>query len=73
MAKQSDRAAGAEPGRKGARDVSAEVFTAFLQTLEREQVDAALIQRLRQVLVEEKTFSERALRTAVFGEGPARD
>ncbi len=56
-----------------ARDVSAEVFEAFLEALEREKVDAAVIQRLRQVLVEEKTFSERALRAAVFGEGPARD
>jgi hypothetical protein len=73
MAKQDDRAAGVEAGGAGARDVSAEVFAAFLQTLEREQVDAAVVRRLRQALVEEKTLSERALRSALFGEGPARD
>lgn len=73
MAKQDSRASGAEASREVARDVSAEVFTAFLQALEHEHVDAAVVQRLRQALVEDKTFSERALRTAVFGEGPARD
>lgn len=73
MGKQSDRAAGEESGWAGARDVSAEVFTAFLQALGREQVDPGVVQRLRQALVEKKTFSERALRVAVFGEDPARD
>ncbi|WP_242333083.1 hypothetical protein [Anaeromyxobacter sp. SG66] len=73
MSKQGDKSGGAEQGHERARDVSAEVFTAFLHALDCEKVEAAVVQRLRQALIEKKTFSERALKAAVFGEGPAHD
>jgi hypothetical protein len=62
---------GKEQAHEGVRDVSAEVFTAFLAALERDQVDPMVVQRLRVALIQEKTVSERALRAAVLAEDPS--
>ena len=51
-------------------DVPAQVFEKFLQSLESEDVSAELIVRLRKALLEDKTFTERALKKAVLDEEP---
>jgi hypothetical protein len=58
------------PTVEGTTDVPAQVFEKFLQALEVSGVSAELIARLRKTLLEDKTFTERALKEAVLGEEP---
>ena len=50
------------------QDVPAQIFEQFLQALGDTGMSAELIARLRKTLVEDRTFSDGALKTAVFGE-----
>jgi hypothetical protein len=54
---------------KAAVDVPARVFEKFLQALVDAKASPEMIARLRTTLLEDKSFTERALRDAVFGEG----
>ena len=50
------------------RDVPAQIFEEFLKALEADGASPELITRLRKTLLENKTFTDRALKAAVFGE-----
>ena len=54
----------------GTTDVPAQVFEKFLQALEGTGASAELVGRLRKTLLEDKTFTERALKEAVLTEEP---
>jgi len=54
----------------GTPDVPAQVFEKFLQALEDTGASAELVARLRKTLLEDKTFTERALKEAVLTEEP---
>ena len=56
------------PVKHGIPDVPAQVFEKFLQALEDASVSDELIARLRKTLLDDKTFTERALKAAVLGE-----
>lgn len=56
------------PSEQGTRDVPAEVFEKFLQALGGAGASAELVARLRKALLEDRTFTERALKSAVLGE-----
>jgi tripartite-type tricarboxylate transporter receptor subunit TctC len=56
------------PTKEGTPDVPAQVFEKFLQALENTSASAELVARLRKALVEDRTFTERALKAAVLGE-----
>jgi len=56
------------PVKEGTPDVPAQVFEKFLQALEDASASAELIVRLRKTLLDDKTFTERALKAAVLGE-----
>ena len=56
------------PIKEGTSDIPAQVFERFLQALGEASVSAELIARLRKTLLEERTFTERALQVAVLGE-----
>jgi hypothetical protein len=56
------------PDRSTARDVSAEVFGAFFDSLRLAGADAEVVERLETLLRVDKTPSEKALKAAVFGE-----
>ncbi len=58
------------PTVEGAPDVPAQVFEKFLQALGGTGVPTELIARLRKTLLEDKTFTERALKEAVLAEEP---
>lgn len=58
------------PTKERTLDVPAQVFEKFLQALEDAGASAELIARLRRTLLEDKTFTERALKEAVLGEEP---
>ena len=58
------------PRKEGTSDVPALVFEKFLQALEEATVSAELIASLRKTLLEDKVFTERALKEAVLGEEP---
>lgn len=58
------------PTVQGTTDVPAQVFEKFLQALEGSGVSAELIGRLRKTLIEDKAFTERALKEAVLAEEP---
>ncbi len=58
------------PTVQGTTDISTQVFEKFLQTLEGTGVSAELVARLRKTLLEDKTFTERALKEAVLAEEP---
>jgi len=49
-------------------DVPAQVFEKFFQALADAGVSAELIARLRKTLLDDKLFTERALKAAVLGE-----
>ncbi len=49
-------------------DVPAQVFEKFLHALAEAGPSEELTARLRKTLLEEKTFTESALKTAIFGE-----
>jgi hypothetical protein len=53
---------------KAAVDIPARVFEKYLQALVEAKASPEVISRLRKTLLENKTFTERALREAVFGE-----
>jgi hypothetical protein len=50
-------------------DIPGQVFEKFLEALGGTDVSPELITRLRKALLEDKTFTERALKAAVLGEG----
>jgi hypothetical protein len=52
---------------EGTPDVPAQVFEKFLQALGDAGASAALVARLRKALLEDRTFTERALNSAVLG------
>jgi len=56
------------PVKEGTADVPAQVFEKFLQALGDASASAELIARLRKTLLDDKTFTERALKAAVLGE-----
>jgi hypothetical protein len=56
------------PTVEGTTDVPTQVFEKFLQALEGSGVSAELIARLRKTLLEDKAFTERALKEAVLAE-----
>jgi hypothetical protein len=58
------------PTVEGTPDVPAQVFEKFLQALAGAGVSAELVVRLRKTLLEEQTFTERALTAAILGEEP---
>lgn len=53
--------------KEAAQDVPSRVFESFLQELASDGVADEMIARLRQTLVEDKTFTENALNRAIFG------
>jgi len=55
---------------EGTSDVPAQVFEKFLQDLRDAGASAELVARLRKALLEEKKFTERALKEAVLPEEP---
>jgi hypothetical protein len=54
---------------EGLPDVPAQVFEGFLAALTEAGVSAEVVVRLRKTLLEDKAFTDRTLREAVFGEG----
>jgi len=50
------------------QDVPTQVFTKFLTALESAGASAELVARLSKTLLEDKVFTEVALKEAVFGE-----
>jgi hypothetical protein len=53
---------------QAATDIPAQVFEKFLGTLAATDTPQDVVSRLRKTLLEDKSFTERALREAVFGE-----
>lgn len=53
---------------QAATDIPAQVFEKFLGTLAAADTPPDVVARLRKALLEDKSFTERALREAVFGE-----
>jgi hypothetical protein len=53
---------------KAAVDVPARVFEKYLQALVEANASPEVISRLRATLLEDKSFTERALKDAIFGE-----
>lgn len=53
---------------KAAVDIPARVFEKYLQALVDAKVAPEVISRLRATLLEDRSFTERALKDAVFGE-----
>ena len=51
-------------------DVPVQVFEKFLQALREAGASAELVARLRKTLLEDKKFTERALKEAVLAEEP---
>ena len=51
---------------KESRDVPVQIFEEFVKALEADGVSAELVTRLRKTLLESKTFTDRALKVAVF-------
>jgi hypothetical protein len=58
------------PTVEGTTDVPAQVFEKFLQALEDTGAPAELVARLRKTLLEDKAFTERALKEAILAEEP---
>src|SRR3989304_2722914 len=54
-------------------DVPAQIFEKFLEDLEEVSVPVELVARLRKALIEEKSFTERALKRGGFAEEPLPD
>jgi hypothetical protein len=54
--------------KKPAVDIPTRVFEKFLQALADGEASPELIARLRATLLQNKTFTDRALREAIFGE-----
>jgi hypothetical protein len=60
----------ASPAIGGAPDVPTQVFEKFLQALTDADIPAEVVARLKKTLVEDKTFTDRALKAAVLSEEP---
>jgi len=58
------------PTPEGTPDVPTQVFEKFLQALGDAAVSTELVARLRKTLLEDKAFTERALKEAVLAEEP---
>jgi len=58
------------PTPEGTPDVRTHVFKMFLQALEGAGVSAELVARLRKTLLEDKTFTDHALKEAILPEEP---
>ena len=56
------------PAKEGTPDVPTQVFEKFLQALGDNGVSAELVARLRKALLEDKTFTEQALKKVIFAE-----
>jgi hypothetical protein len=54
--------------KKKTSDIPAQVFENFLQALIDAKMSPEAVARLRKTLLEDKSFTERALRDAIFGE-----
>lgn len=55
---------------EGTLDVPVQVFEEFLQALKNSGTSVERVTRLRKALLEDRTFTERALKAAVLGEEP---
>lgn len=53
-----------------ATDVPARVFEQFLAELAKAEVPAEVVARLRKTLMEDRLFTDAALKQAIFGEEP---
>lgn len=53
---------------EGTHEVPTQIFETFLQNLESSGVSSQLAKRLRNTLLEEHAYTERALKTAILGE-----
>jgi tripartite-type tricarboxylate transporter receptor subunit TctC len=58
------------PISKGTPDVPTRVFEKFLEALDEASASTDLVARLRKTLLEDKKFTERALKEAVLAEEP---
>jgi len=58
------------PAIGGASEVPTQVFERFLEALSATDIPAEVVARLRKTLVEDKTFTDRALKAAVLSEEP---
>lgn len=56
------------PTKEGTPNIPAQVFEKFLQALGGVGASAELVARLRKTLLDERTFTDRALKVAVLGE-----
>jgi hypothetical protein len=61
------------PSKEGTPDVPAQVFENFIEELGTAGVASEVILRVRKTLLEDKVFTERALREAVLGDEPEHD
>jgi hypothetical protein len=57
------------PSPGGTVNVPAQVFSAFVESAITAGIEAHVPERLRKVLLQDETFTERALTEAIFGEG----
>jgi hypothetical protein len=53
---------------KGQGDVPTDVFDKFVQALVDASTPPDVVNQLRKTLLQDKTFTERALKDAIFGE-----
>jgi hypothetical protein len=58
------------PTVEGTHDVPTQVFESFLQALSSSGMSTELVARLRKTLLEDKAFTESALKAAVLGKEP---
>jgi hypothetical protein len=58
----------ASPAIGGAPDVPTQVFEKFLEALTGADIPAEVVARLKKALVEDKTFTDRALKAAVLSD-----
>jgi hypothetical protein len=58
------------PIREEAPDVPTQVFEKFLEALTGANIPAEVVARLKKALVEDKTFTDRALKAAVLSDEP---
>jgi hypothetical protein len=68
---ERDRA-NSPPSDHGIPDVPTRVFDEFIDALKAANVPDELVSRLRNVLLEQPTFTDNALKAAVLGEEPVQ-
>lgn len=56
------------PEINGKQDIPAQVFESFLLELESTGASSEMVARLRKTLLDDRIFTEGALKTAIFGE-----